>query len=72
MGTDKTEKDLLQDISGKLDRLMALMAAHGKDVDTPIHILRGFGYDWPFIGSIVGLSPDAARMRMKYSHAKKA
>lgn len=63
MAKDKTERELLVEISQKLDRLVAVTAAQGKDADTQIGILRGFGFDWTFIGSFIGLQPEAARMR---------
>ncbi len=61
--SEKTEKGLLEEINVKLDQLVALVACQGKEVDTQIEILRRFGFDWPFIGSVVGLLPDAARKR---------
>ena len=60
---EMTERGLLEEISSKLDQLVGLLACQGKDLDTQIRVLRGFGFDWPFIGLIVGLEADAARMR---------
>lgn len=60
---DKTELEILGEISEKLDRLIGLFAIQGKAESKQIEILRGMGYDWDCIGSIVGLKPDTARMR---------
>lgn len=66
---DKTERELLAEISEKLDRLIALFATQGKTEDQQIHALRGMGFDWKFIGSLVGLKPATARKR--YERAPK-
>lgn len=66
---EKTEKELLQEISGKLDQLVGLVACQGKDLETQIRVLRGFRFDWPLVGLVVGLEADAARKR--FSRSKK-
>jgi hypothetical protein len=66
---EKTERDLLSEVSEKLDKVIALLAINGKEQDEQIAILRSFGHDWTFIGTIIGLKPDAARMRYS-SHQK--
>jgi len=60
---EKSEKDLLQEISEKLDKITAILATQGKDLDTQIAILYGFDWEWDEIGRIVGMKADAARMR---------
>jgi hypothetical protein len=65
---EKNERELLEDISGKLDRLIAVMATQGRAQDEQIRILRNLGYDWKFIGATTGLKADAARIR--YSRSK--
>lgn len=65
---DKTERELLEGISGKLDRLIAIVATQGRTQDEQIRVLRNYGYDWKFVGAATGLKPDAARIR--YSRTK--
>jgi len=61
----KTEREILAEMSGKLDRLIGLFATQGKTQDEQIRILRGMGFDWNFIGAASGLKPDAARKRLE-------
>lgn len=63
MAPEKNEKDLLKEISGKLDRLIAFTAIQGKDTDTQIDILTKLGFKSPEIGPFIGLHPDAVRQR---------
>lgn len=57
----KTELDLLAEISTKLDRVVAVLATHGKDRDTQVAILAAARCDSSFIGMVVGLTPGAVR-----------
>src|SRR5712671_6747993 len=57
------ERQLLQEISAKLDKVVGCLAIIGKDQNEQITTLRNLSFDWPFIGTIVGLNSDAARMR---------
>ena len=59
----KSEKELLEEISNKLDQIIAVLATQGKNPDTQIDILHGFGWDWDTIGKFVGMKGNAARMR---------
>ena len=63
MGAEKTERELLSEVSNKLDRIIGLLAIQDKDEDTKIRILYGLGFDAPSIGSLVGLSANAVRVR---------
>jgi hypothetical protein len=63
MDEQKTERELLGEISSKLDRVVGLLATAGKEAGDQIRILRYVGFDWNEIGQFVGLKPDAARMR---------
>ena len=58
---------LLTEISKKLDTVIAALLANGKDQDEQIRILRELEHDWPTIGKMVGLKPDAARKRYSNS-----
>ena len=60
---EKSEKELLGEISEKLDKMISLIAIQGKDTDIQIDVLRGFGWEWQEIGKLVGLTSDAARKR---------
>ena len=64
---DKSERELLSEISEKLDRLIGLFAVQGKTEDEQIAVLRGMGFDWKFIGGIIGLKPNTATQRHKRS-----
>ena len=64
----KSECELPSEISSKLDRLIGLYAAQGKTQGEQIVVLKHMGFDWKFIGSVVGLQADAARKR----HARQA
>ncbi|MDH3203648.1 MAG: hypothetical protein OEL81_03085 [Nitrosopumilus sp.] len=59
----KSDNELLQEISKKLDKLTCILATQGKDLDTQITILQGFDWEWDEIGRFVGMKGDAARMR---------
>lgn len=57
----KSELDLLSEISSKLDRLVAVLATQGKDRDTQVAILASAGCDSAFVGTVVGMSAGAVR-----------
>ncbi|MGH2683429.1 MAG: hypothetical protein ACRDIX_09390 [Actinomycetota bacterium] len=59
------QEELLREISLKLDRIIAILAVRGQDPEQQIRTLRALKFDWQTIGAVVGLSPDAARMRGK-------
>jgi hypothetical protein len=56
-----TELELLAEISAKLDNMIAVLAAQGKDRDTQIDILSTAGCDSAFIGSVIGITAGAVR-----------
>jgi hypothetical protein len=64
---ERTERDLLEEISGKLDQLIAVFATQGQTPDEKIRSLRNAGFDWKFIGAATGLKADAARVRSSRS-----
>jgi hypothetical protein len=58
----RTELELLAEISGKLDRLVAVLAAGQlKDRDQQVEVLALAGCDSRFIGSFVDLAPSRVR-----------
>lgn len=57
----RTELELLSDISAKLDRVIAVLAAQGKERDTQVAILAAAGCDSTFVGRIVNMTPGAVR-----------
>jgi hypothetical protein len=58
------EQSLLTEIARKLDVLIALTAAAGKELDVQIEVLTLLGYRPTFIGPIVGLAPNAIVKRL--------
>jgi hypothetical protein len=66
----KTELQLLADISAKFDRLMAVMAAQGKDRDTQVAILASANCDSGFVGTLIGMSPGAVRKLPAWKRAQ--
>lgn len=63
MASDKSERELLEEISMKLDRLTALQTIQGKELDAQIAILTRMGFSSTEIGSIIGRHPDSVRRR---------
>lgn len=57
----KTEIELLAEISTKLDRVVAVLAAQGKDLNRQVSILASAGCDSSFIASYTGKTPGAIR-----------
>ena len=72
MISDAKEVQLLLEISEKLDRLIGVVAIQGKDQDTQIGILADLGLDAPAIGSLVGISANAVRIRKSRGKKKLA
>ncbi len=62
---EKSEKDLLEEISGKLDKLIAIISVSnlGSDVDAKIKFLKNLGWDSIEIGPFVNLSSSRVRER---------
>jgi hypothetical protein len=65
MSVDKSEKQLLDEISKKMDTLIGVVATQGKEINEKINVLRDLGWSWEQIGIMVRLKPDAARKRYK-------
>jgi hypothetical protein len=59
----RTELELLEEMSNKLDRLLGFVAASDREQDEQITVLQSLGFEWGEIGLIAGLSPHAARIR---------
>lgn len=73
MAQEKTERELLQDIIKRLDKITGIVAIHGKPQNQQIEILDGLGFDSKTVGLYVGLTGDAVRQRklqMKRKAAK--
>lgn len=58
---DLTKKDLLQQISRKLDKLTGLLALQNKPLDKQITILTSLSLSSFAIGAILDKSPDYVR-----------
>jgi len=63
MAVEKTERELLHEISERLNRILGLLAIEGKSQNQQIEILSGLGLDSKTTGLFVGLSGDAVRQR---------
>src|SRR2546430_1898702 len=50
-----SDNELLQDISGKLDRVIGLLAIQGNERDAQIKILYSLGFDSSGIGRLLGV-----------------
>lgn len=57
----KSETELLIDISAKLDRIVAVLAAEGKELNRQVSILASAGCDSGFIAIYTGKTPSAIR-----------
>jgi hypothetical protein len=66
------EVELLTEISKKLDRVVALLAAQGKPIDKQVQILVAAGNDSAFIGSVVGLTSARVRQLDAWKRSKRA
>lgn len=58
---EKTERDLLEEISLKLDRLAGLLAIQGKDLVAQVRILSKAGLPSREIGALLNLNADYIR-----------
>ena len=58
----RSERELLGEISAKLDQVIAVLAVQGKERDQQIEALAAAGFDSAFIGRLVGMTPGAVRM----------
>lgn len=72
MAIEKTERELLQDINKRLDKLIGIVAIQGKPQNQQIEILDGLGFDSKTAGLYVGLSADAVRQRKSQLKRKAA
>lgn len=72
--TERTpsELEVLSQISEKLDRVVAVLAAQGRDKEKQIDILAAAGCDSAFIGMIVGMNSGSVRMALSRRRAKSA
>lgn len=64
------EAELLMEISKKLDRVVAVLAAQGKSTEKQVQILASAGNDSAFIGSVVGLTPGRVRQLDAWKRTK--
>jgi hypothetical protein len=63
MAVEKTERELLQEISEGLNKIIGLLVIEGKTQNQQIKLLSGLGFDSKTTGLFVGLSGDAVRQR---------
>jgi len=60
----KSERELLEEISAKLDRVIALMAIQGVEETEKLRRLNAMGLDHQTIGSVTGLRPNTVAVRL--------
>lgn len=73
MATGRSEKELLEEISEKLDRLTMVTAVAGvEDREEHPDILIALGLDHKAIAKFTGLTPDAVRFRKARAEKKSA
>ncbi len=63
---EKSEKELLKEISEKLDKLIGILAIQGKNKDEQIRILKKFGFPSNLTGILVGMKESAVRNRKSW------
>ena len=63
MNKKKTVEELLEEISGKLDKLTGLLVIQGKEENQQIKILTTFGFNSNEIGNLLGLPAGTVRRR---------
>ena len=63
MANEKTDNELLRDISDRLNEIVGLLAIQGKPQDDQTDILRSLGLEWNKIGMFLGMSATAVRLR---------
>jgi hypothetical protein len=70
--TGKTQQDVLNDISDKLDRILGLMAIKGIENDAGLIVerLRQLGMSNKVIASIAGMTENAVKLRLSRARRK--
>jgi hypothetical protein len=66
----QTSETLLADICRKLDRIVAVLAAQGKDKERQVAILVAAGCDSVFIASVLGVTPQRVRQMAAWRQAQ--
>lgn len=65
----KSEIELLEEISNKIDRLIGIIAIQGKDEDVQIRILKRLGFTSKETGDLTGLTDATVRKRQSWNEA---
>jgi len=63
----KSEKELLEGINEKLDKLIGILAIQGKNEDEQIRILKVLGFTSKQTGSLIGIEDSAIRHRKAWT-----
>jgi len=63
----KSEKELLEGINEKLDKLIGILAIQGKNEDEQIRILKVLGFTSKQTGSLLGIEDSAIRHRKAWT-----
>ena len=67
---EKSEKELLEEISKKLDKLIGVVSANnqGLDIDSKIKILKNLGFESDEIGPFVNLTGSSIRKKKGFQN----
>lgn len=63
----KSERELLEEISKKLDKLIGILAIQGKNEDEQIRILKVLGFTSKQTGNLVGIEESTIRHRKAWT-----
>lgn len=69
MAKPKVERELPEDISDKLDRLIGIIAIQGNTQEQQIAVLPDLGFSSATIGALIGMKPSTIRKRKSRAHA---
>lgn len=59
----KSVEELLEEISGKLDKLTGLLVIQGKEEDQQIKILTSLGFSSNVVGNLLGIPSGTVRRK---------
>jgi len=62
---ERSERQILEEISTKLERLLAVVAVQGRDADIQIRVLTKAGFSSSEIGALLGMHPTDVRHRRR-------
>ena len=66
---EKSTNELLEEISEKLDKILALLAIQGQNEDEKIRILKKLGFTSKLTGDLLGLTESTIRNRKSWKQS---